>query len=138
MPLVVVALGADDALVADGLLSWPSLPAVSGFASSSSAAAAALDDCAFCSSLPSLLAGSGEAGGSRCDVCFGSGFSGRVAIYELMRVSDEIRRMTMTTADARAIRNLALKEGMTEMIADGQEKVASGLTTESELHRVLA
>ncbi len=82
--------------------------------------------------------GVGEIGGVRCDKCFGSGFSGRVAIYELMRVSDEIRRMTMTTADARAIRNLALQEGMKEMIDDGREKVTGGLTAEAELHRVLA
>jgi general secretion pathway protein E len=82
--------------------------------------------------------GVGEVSGHRCDKCFGSGFSGRVAIYEIMRMSDEIRRLTMTTADARAIKQLAAREGMRDMIEDGRDKVARGLTTETELHRVLA
>ncbi len=76
--------------------------------------------------------------GSRCDRCYASGYAGRVAIYEIMRVSDEIRRLAMTTADARAIRTLAMKEGMRTMMDDGLDKAARGLTTEEELHRVLA
>ncbi len=82
--------------------------------------------------------GTGTIAGARCDRCYGSGFAGRVAIYEIMTMSDEIRRLTMTTADARAIRQLAQREGMRDMIEDGRDKVARGLTCESELHRVLA
>ncbi|MBL0927399.1 MAG: type II/IV secretion system protein [Phycisphaerales bacterium] len=83
--------------------------------------------------------GAGKAAsGGRCDRCFGSGYSGRVAIFEIMRMSDEVRRLTMTTADAQAIRSLAIKEGMRGMWDDGMEKVRRRLTTESELHRVLA
>lgn len=82
--------------------------------------------------------GTGQAGGGRCDRCYGSGFAGRVAIYEIMVMTDDIRRLTMTTADARAIRQMAVNAGMKEMMEDGMEKVASGLTTESELRRVLA
>ncbi len=74
----------------------------------------------------------------KCETCFGTGFSGRVAIFELMRLSDDIRRMTLTTADARAIRNLAVNEGMQGMYEDGLERIARGLTTEHELRRVLA
>ena len=62
----------------------------------------------------------------------------REAIYEIMPMTDEIRRLTMTTADARAIRDLAVKGGMRTMIDDGRDKIARGLTTETELHRVLA
>ncbi|MEQ8850854.1 MAG: GspE/PulE family protein [Phycisphaerales bacterium] len=75
---------------------------------------------------------------SRCETCLGSGFSGRVAIFEIMRMSNEIRRQTMTSADAAAIRDIAVREGMRPMIEDGRSKVAKGLTTETELHRVLA
>ncbi|MDX2115093.1 MAG: GspE/PulE family protein [Planctomycetota bacterium] len=82
--------------------------------------------------------GSGAQGDARCERCFGSGYSGRVAIYEIMRMTDDIRRMTMTTADARAIRALAVKDGMRGMLEDGMEKVARNLTTENELRRVLA
>jgi len=74
----------------------------------------------------------------RCDTCFGSGYAGRVAIYEIMRMSEDIRRLSLTTADAGAIRNLAVKEGMRPMLEDGMDRVRAGLTTERELHRVLA
>ena len=83
--------------------------------------------------------GAGEDGSAmRCETCFGTKFSGRVALYEIMEMTDEIRRLTMTTADARAIRNLAEQHGMRSMFEDGQDKVAQGLTTERELKRVLA
>jgi len=83
--------------------------------------------------------GSGKTpSGGRCETCYASGYAGRVAIFEIMSMSDEIRRLTMTTADARAIRSLAEKEGMRGMLEDGLDKVARGMTTESELRRVLA
>jgi general secretion pathway protein E len=65
-------------------------------------------------------------------------YSGRLAIYELMLMTDELRRLTMTTADARALRAQAVKSGMRTMLDDGLDKVASGKTTEYELKRVLA
>jgi general secretion pathway protein E len=74
----------------------------------------------------------------RCEKCFGSGFSGRLAIYEIMTISDEVRKLTMTTADSIAIRDLAVKEGMKTMWDDGHEKVAANQTTETELRRVLS
>lgn len=82
--------------------------------------------------------GTGKRDGLRCDKCFGSTYSGRVAIYEIMRMTDDIRRLTMTTADARAIAHLAVQQGMRTMTDDGREKVSRRLTTETELHRVLA
>jgi len=83
--------------------------------------------------------GSGKMPGDvRCEVCYGSGYHGRVAIYEIMTITDEIRRLAMATADARALRSLAEKEGMRGMWEDGLDKVAQGLTTEAELRRVLA
>lgn len=81
-----------------------------------------------------------EPGGvvTRCDACLGTGFSGRVAIFEVMHMSDSIRQQTMTSADAVAIREIARAEGMQSMLEDGRTKVARGLTTETELARVLA
>lgn len=92
--------------------------------------------CAACAGRGELLGAGGKT--ARCETCYGSGFRGRVAIYEIMTMSDDIRRLTMTTADARAIRSLAMQEGMRGMLDDGQEKIARGLTTEQELRRVLA
>lgn len=82
--------------------------------------------------------GTGQRGGMRCERCYGSGYAGRVAIYEIMAMTDDIRRLTMTTADARAIRHMAVEAGMKGMMDDGVEKVAAGLTTDVELKRVLA
>ncbi len=82
--------------------------------------------------------GTGGTDANKCETCGGMRYSGRVAIYEIMRMSDEVRRLTMTTADARAIRAQAVQQGMRSMMEDGLDKVARGLTTESELKRVLA
>ena len=65
-------------------------------------------------------------------------YAGRLAIYELMLMTDELRRLTMTTADARALRSQATKGGMRTMLDDGLDKVARGMTSEYELKRVLA
>ena len=81
--------------------------------------------------------GSGEAGAGRCAKCHGTGYSGRIAIYELMPVSDEIRRLTMQRADAVELAHQAQREGMAGMLADGRSKIARGLTTETELKRVI-
>ena len=61
-----------------------------------------------------------------------------MAIYEVMRMSDEIRALSLSTADAAAIRTLAIEQGMRAMHEDGMQRVRAGLTTEQELARVLA
>ncbi len=73
----------------------------------------------------------------RCEKCFGSGYYGRVAVYELMTMTDELRKLIATSADSIALRELAVAQGMRSMTDDGRDKVAAGLTTEEELHRVL-
>ncbi len=77
-------------------------------------------------------------GMANCERCFATGFHGRVAIYEIMRVTDDIRRLTQQTADAREIEALARQQGMKSMLEDGLRKVEQGRTTKSELSRVLA
>jgi general secretion pathway protein E len=81
--------------------------------------------------------GSGQQGAARCEKCYGTKFSGRVAIYELMTMNEGLRRMTMTSADSASLMAEAIEHGMKPMILDGREKVEAGLTTEDELHRVL-
>jgi len=66
------------------------------------------------------------------------GYAGRIAIFEIMRLNDDIRALCQRTADAGTIRAEAVKHGFKPMEADGMEKVRAGLTTEVELHRVLA
>jgi len=68
----------------------------------------------------------------------GPNYSGRIAIFELMRMTEAIRKLTMTSADAAEIMAKAVEEGMKPMVVDGQEKVSAGLTTQEELQRVLS
>jgi type II secretory ATPase GspE/PulE/Tfp pilus assembly ATPase PilB-like protein len=77
------------------------------------------------------------AGQTRCEKCFGSGYHGRVAVYELMRMSDDIRRLIAQSSDAVAVREIAIREGMRTMSDDARLKIEAGLTTDEELRRVL-
>ncbi len=71
-----------------------------------------------------------------CDLCRGTGYKGRMALIELLVVSDNIRELILRKDDASKIKALALKEGMLTIHADGMRKVEAGLTTESEVNRV--
>ncbi len=77
------------------------------------------------------------ASGGRCEKCFGSGYFGRIAVYEIMRMTDRLRELTIKGADAVTLANAAHAEGMRTMTDDAMEKVALGLTDESEIRRVL-
>jgi general secretion pathway protein E len=73
-----------------------------------------------------------------CDECGNTGYKGRIAIFEVMEMSNEIARLTMERADMSVIRKEALKEGMTMLIQDGLRKIKQGITTIQEVVRVAA
>jgi type II secretory ATPase GspE/PulE/Tfp pilus assembly ATPase PilB-like protein len=74
--------------------------------------------------------------GLGCEHCFGTGYSGRVGIFELMEMNDEIRKLIMRNADAAEIAAAARRQGMRTLREDGWEKVRAGLTTAEEVLRV--
>ena len=74
--------------------------------------------------------------GAGCERCGGTGYRGRVGIYELLMLSDEVRHQIARGADANVIRDEALKEGMTTLRADALDKLRGGLTTPEEIVRV--
>ncbi len=74
--------------------------------------------------------------GRGCDVCFGSGFKGRVGIFELMELNEEIRRMITRNEDASVLTAAAKRNGMRTLREDGWDKVAEGVTTPEEILRV--
>jgi len=82
-------------------------------------------------------AGQDAAQQRRCDACLGTGYAGRVAIFELMHVTDALRSLITGAADAAALRSQAIADGMAPMLEDARAKVEQGLTTESEVRRVL-
>jgi type IV pilus assembly protein PilB len=75
-----------------------------------------------------------EAGG--CARCGGSGYKGRLGLYEVMVVTEEIRSLAIGRASADAIAEAATRTGMRRLRDEGLEKVRSGLTSFAELARV--
>jgi general secretion pathway protein E len=71
-----------------------------------------------------------------CDACSGTGYLGRVGIFELLPVTSEICKVIVQRADAGVIRNLAIQQGMRLLRDDGWDKVRQGVTTLAEVLRV--
>lgn len=74
--------------------------------------------------------------GQGCKVCNGSGYSGRIGIFEVLVVSSTMKDLIVKKNDSDVIAKKAIEEGMTTMQDDGLEKVAKGLTTLEEVLRV--
>jgi general secretion pathway protein E len=74
--------------------------------------------------------------GAGCESCFGSGYTGRVGIFELMELNEELRQLIMANADASKLTLAARKNGMRNLREDGWLKVRQGVTTADELMRV--
>ncbi|MFE5410711.1 GspE/PulE family protein [Microbacterium sp. NPDC056569] len=71
-----------------------------------------------------------------CPACSGTGYRGRVALHEVMTLSDEIESLVVTRSTGSEIRQVALAQGMISLREDGWSKVAQGLTTIEEVLRV--
>ena len=74
--------------------------------------------------------------GAGCAQCLGTGFSGRVGIFELMEMQEDLRRLIMANADAAQLTVSARRHGMGNLREDGWQKVAAGVTTAAEVMRV--
>jgi type II secretory ATPase GspE/PulE/Tfp pilus assembly ATPase PilB-like protein len=73
-----------------------------------------------------------------CAACSNTGYRGRVALHEIMTMSDEIETLVVTRATGNEIRQTALAQGMVSLRDDGWSKVSQGLTTIEEVLRVSA
>jgi type II secretory ATPase GspE/PulE/Tfp pilus assembly ATPase PilB-like protein len=74
--------------------------------------------------------------GSGCDRCRHTGYSGRVAIYEILPFSTEIKELTVQRATSSAIKNRGKELGMRTLRDSGWLRVKSGLSTIDEIFRV--
>jgi general secretion pathway protein E len=74
--------------------------------------------------------------GVGCERCGGTGYRGRIGLYELMMISDEIRHLITSGADANMIRKQAQAEGMQTLREDALDKLRRGMTTPEEVVRV--
>ncbi len=73
--------------------------------------------------------------GSGCEPCAYSGYRGRVGMFEVLHMSDELRMMILRGASNVEFREQAYKEGMVPLLKDGMLKVKEGITTPSEVLR---
>ena len=73
-----------------------------------------------------------------CVKCSGTGYKGRIGIYEVMPMSDAIQRLTVQESSATIIMNQAIKEGLLTMRDDGFAKVKMGMSSIEEVMRVVA
>jgi general secretion pathway protein E len=74
--------------------------------------------------------------GRGCEECNQTGFKGRVGIYELLVIDDDIRKLIITKASAHVIRDAGIQKGMRRLRDDGWHKVMKGITTVEEILRV--
>ncbi len=75
-------------------------------------------------------------GPSGCDACSGTGYTGRIGIFELLQVTPAISKLIVGHADAGSIRDLAKSQGMGLLKQDGWDKAREGMTTLEEVLRV--
>jgi len=75
--------------------------------------------------------------GAGCELCRQTGYKGRIGIYELMRMNDEIAELVVRRAPIADIREASKANGMHELREDGLLKVLEGLTTPDEVMRVV-
>ncbi|MBD3231992.1 type II secretion system protein GspE [Candidatus Dependentiae bacterium] len=68
-----------------------------------------------------------------CDECFNTGFKGRMAIFEVMEIDDEISHLIVEKADASVIKRKAIQHGMSTLAQDGLRYIKNGTTTIDEV-----
>jgi general secretion pathway protein E len=71
-----------------------------------------------------------------CERCMDTGYTGRTAIYELLLLDDEIRKLVLKNVDSGTIKQAAVKKGMSTLRMDGARRALSGITTIEEVLRV--
>jgi type IV pilus assembly protein PilB len=71
-----------------------------------------------------------------CPSCSGTGYRGRIALHEVMTMSDELQQLVTTHATGSVMRQVAIEQGMVPLRDDGWSKVTQGLTTIEEVLRV--
>ncbi len=74
---------------------------------------------------------------SGCQSCSNTGYRGRIGLYEVMPMTEEIERLTVERASSETVKRVAIEQGMFTLRDDGLHKAASGLTSIEEIARVV-
>ncbi len=72
-----------------------------------------------------------------CPACSNTGYRGRIGLYEVMQMTEEIERMTVERASSDSIKAVAIQQGMMPLRDDGLEKTRMGITSIEEVARVV-
>ncbi len=73
--------------------------------------------------------------GKGCEKCNGTGYKGRVGLYEVMEITDELRELVLVGASALELRRKAIEEGMITLRGSGLRKIKDGVTSVEEVLR---
>jgi len=73
--------------------------------------------------------------GEGCDTCNRTGYKGRVGLYEVMEVNEQLREMILVGSSSAELRRKAVEDGMLTLRMSGLRKVKEGLTTIEEVVR---
>jgi type IV pilus assembly protein PilB len=73
--------------------------------------------------------------GRGCDRCNNTGYKGRVGLYEVMEIGEELRELILVGASSLELRRKAIDDGMLTLRASGLRKVKDGVTTIEEVVR---
>lgn len=71
-----------------------------------------------------------------CEICLDTGFSGRSGIFEILKIDDDIRNLTLGSTDSNSIKRKSMEKGLVTLRGDGIEKVIKGTTSIDEVVRV--
>jgi type IV pilus assembly protein PilB len=70
-----------------------------------------------------------------CDLCNNSGYKGRTGLFEVMKVTDEIRDLILKKAQSREIKKVSIEQGMLTLRRSGLIKIKNGITSVEEVLR---
>jgi type IV pilus assembly protein PilB len=73
--------------------------------------------------------------GKGCATCNNTGYKGRIGLYEVMEITDEIRELILIGASALELRKKAIEDGMITLRESGLHKIRQGVTTPEEVVR---
>jgi type IV pilus assembly protein PilB len=74
--------------------------------------------------------------GVGCRTCNGTGYKGRIALYEVMRFTDNLKEMVLQGSSTAELKAAAIRNGMSTLRQSGIQKVLDGMTTTEEIMRV--
>jgi type IV pilus assembly protein PilB len=74
--------------------------------------------------------------GTGCNQCQGTGYKGRIGVFELVEMNNELRELAFAKAPTSEIRKTAVASGMRTLMEDGKIKIFKGITTPSEVIKI--